>query len=308
MLELRESERVLVLQLHEARKKARAAAVAEVATLLEDIGGRPLIGGPLSEVSGIAWVAVNATPISELAKRITLLGYSASVRIAVPEREAVADVSGAHTRWKGTDYVLQPIYDEPIDELQKEAPDRRSFLLECGDGVVRRIVGYRGGRGPMEHRALPVLDARLLVNVLGRRNSGSMLDPFAGAGSVLLSGRRAGWRTVSVDIDRSLRYGLTEIAGSHVVGDAAHLPFRQNSFDAIATEPPYDPTAISLVTGAVGEASRVLRPGGRMSMLVSAAQASDVRTAADHSGFTIDIDIDVSRKGTATTCLRMVLR
>ena len=308
MPELRESARVLVLQLHEARKKARAAAVAEVAALLEDVGCRPLRGGPLSDVSGIAWVAVNTTHVSELMERIAPLGYSSSVWLAVPGSEAGSDRNWSRARWKGTEYVLQPIYSESIAELQREAPDRRPFLLECGDGVVRRIVGYRGGRGPMEHRALPVLDARLLVNILGRPAGGLMLDPFAGAGSILLYGRRAGWRTVSVDIDRTLRYGLLEIAGNHVVGDAAQLPFRSSSLDAIATEPPYHPSAISIVIGAVEEASRVLRPRGRMSMLVSADQASVVRTAAQRSGFTIDIDIDVSRKGTAVTCLRMVLR
>ena len=60
------------------------------------------------------------------------------------------------------------------------------FFSSAAMARLRRIVGYRGGRGPLEHRALPVYDARLIVNLLGRRQGGVMLDPFAGAGSLPL--------------------------------------------------------------------------------------------------------------------------
>lgn len=306
MTVLEVSERALVLQLRTARRKARSAAVAEVVALVEDLGGRALSGGPLSEVAGTAWVAVKSSSIDELSSRISALGYSSSVRLAVPEEEAESrDESWSRVRWRGRSHVLQPVYNEPTADMQAEAPDRRSFLLECGDGVVRRIEGYRGGRGPLEHRALPVADARLLVNLVGRAR-GAMLDPFAGAGSVMIYGRRAGWSTVSLDVDPTLRFGLAELAGVHVVGDATRLPFASSSFDAIATEPPYHESALEFIAPFIAESARVLRPGARMSLLVGAHQANAVRLAGRGAGLTMDLDVDIDRKGTSVTCLRML--
>jgi hypothetical protein len=129
------------------------------------------------------------------------------------------------------------VYQEPDGLLREHAPDRRSFLLECGDGVVRRIVGYRGGPGPLEHRALPVVDARLLVNLVANPARGRLLDTFAGAGGLLREARAAGWTTLGLDVDPLVRHGLAEIADFHLVGDARALPLATGSID-VATEPP----------------------------------------------------------------------
>jgi hypothetical protein len=305
-------ETALVLHLRPSRRRARAAAVAEVATLLEDLGGRPLAGGPLSEVSGVAWVAVGPAPAAAIAGRVVRLGYTGAVERVVPAAEVDVDgdpaAAGTVVRWRGSDVVLVPVHAEPDEELRAEAPDRRSFLLECGDGVVRRIAGYRGGRGPLEHRALPPADARLLVNLVGRPGAGGvLLDPFAGAGGVVLQAAPAGWVAVSADADPALRYGLGELTGGrHLVADAAALPLDSGSVDGIATEPPYHDRATGNVVAAVAEAGRVLRVGGRLAMLVAAFQAPAVRAAADRAGLALDLDVAIDRKGTDVTCLRMV--
>ena len=65
---LETSERVLVLQLHTARRKARQAAEAEVTTLLEDLGARRLPGGPLAEGSRNRLGAVNPTRFRSCAR------------------------------------------------------------------------------------------------------------------------------------------------------------------------------------------------------------------------------------------------
>jgi hypothetical protein len=313
MTGLAAGERALVLHLRPSRRKAREAAMAEVATVLEDLGGRPLPGGPLSEVAGVAWVAVGPAPRARIAGRVAQLGYTEAVDLVVPAAEVEGDPEATWTRarWRGEDVVLVPVHAEPPETLRAEAPDRRSFLLECGDGVTRRIAGYRGGRGPLEHRALPPADARLLVNLVARpsRGGGTLLDPFAGAGGVVLQAGRAGWAAVSADVDPTLRHGLAELGGGrHVVADAAALPLGAASVDAIATEPPYHGGATAIVVAAVAQAARVLRPGGRLAMLVATAQAAAVREAAGASGLAVDVDVAIDRKGTDVTCLRMVRR
>lgn len=294
-----------MLRLRNSRRKARDAAVAEVAALFGDRRGRALRGGPLSEVSGVAWVGLDDTPVSVIAERLASLGYTSSVELVRPaDTVDDADEAWPRARWKGRDVVLVPVYAEPDDAFRAGAPDRRSFLLECGDGVVRRIAGYRGGRGPLAHRALPVADARLLVNLVASPSRGRLLDPFAGAGGVVIQARAAGWRTYSVDVDPTLRYGLAELADLHAVGDAAALPFATGSVDAVATEPPYHARALDSVVAAVPEVARVLRPGGRASVLVGADQADAVLSAGKQAGLTTELETAIDRKGTPVVCVR----
>lgn len=54
-----------------------------------------------------------------------------------------------------------------------------------------------------------------------------VLDPFAGAGNLA----RLPYRFVGVEIEREW--------ATSVQGDALHLPFRNNTFDAVATSPTY---------------------------------------------------------------------
>jgi SAM-dependent methyltransferase len=295
----------LVLHLRRSRRRARDAAVAEVAALFGDRGGRALRGGPLSEVSGVAWVGLDDTPASVIAERLAFLGYTEAVDLVRPA-DQVGDTDDAwlRARWKGRDVVLVPVYAESDDAWRAGAPDQRSFLLECGDGVVRRIEGYRGGRRPLEHRALPVADARLLVNLVASPSRGRLLDPFAGAGGVVIQAHAAGWQTYSIDADPTLRYGLAELADLHAVGDAAALPFATGSLDAVATEPPYHASALDSVVAAVPEIGRVLRPGGRASVLVGADQAEAVLSAGKQAGLTAELDTAIDRKGTPVVCIR----
>jgi hypothetical protein len=297
------AEATLVLRLRRSRRKARDAATSEVAALLRDVGGRVLRGGPLSEVSGVAWVSFAEPATPEVLGRLRNLGYSEAVELVRPAEE-VDDPEGgfARARWKGRDVALVPVYGESDEVLRAHAPDRRSFLLECGDGVVRRIEGYRGGRGELEHRALPVVDARLLVNLVARPGGGRLLDPFAGAGGIVIEAHKTAWTTWSVDVDPTLRFGLAELADLHVVGDAVALPFASGSVDAVATEPPYHASARETLRDAVTEIARVVRPGGRVALLAGAAQATAVREAGMAAGLANELDTAIDRKGTEVAC------
>ena len=297
------SDATLLLRLRRSRRKAVDAAAAEVAALLRPVGGHVLRGGPLSEVPGVAWVGFTEDAVTDVAQRLDRLGYSESVEL-VRRTDDVKEAGRRYQQvhWKGKDVVLVPVYREADEELREEAPDRRSFLLQCGDGVVRRITGYRGGRGDLERRALPVVDARLLVNLVACPAHGRLLDPFAGAGGVLVQARAVGWKTLSIDFDATLRFGLAELSDLHSVGDARALPFRSGSVDAVATEPPYHKRALSLVATSVAEIARVLRPGGRAAMLAGAAQADTVRKAGELAGLAEEFDTPINRKGTDVHC------
>ena len=297
------SERCLVLRLRASRRKARDAAVAEALGLLRGLRARRSPGGPASDSGNSVWLNVDSHDLDAAISRLKGLGYSSAVDLVTPIEEVRKPRRSTITRWRGREVALVSIWAEPDEELRANSPDRRSFLLECADGVTRRIEGYRGGAGRLQHRALAVEDARLLVNLVSTGAGGRFLDPFAGAGAIIIEARSRGFTTISVDVDPALRFGLAELSDHHVIGNAGALPARDDSFDAIASEPPYDSSALEPVTASIGEAARLIRRGARIAYLVDSTQAESVRKAAESAGLTPELDTRIDRKGTEVVCL-----
>ena len=73
----------------------------------------------------------------------------------------------------------------------------------------------------------------------------------------------------------------------------------------MAAEPPYREDMLLTVRKAMGEAARVLRPGGRLVLLVASSQADALHRAGAEVGLEVDLDVAIDRKGTAVRCLRM---
>ena len=291
---------MLVCHLRAARRKARTAAEQELVGLLH--GFEPMVekGGPLSEQRGVFWVSVPATKVLLAQSRLPHLGYCDAVDIVLSDEEANAfpetTVIGP-TRWRRQPYQLVRLYEEDPEALRERAPDRRAFIFERADGEVREVLGYRGSNDPLTHRALPVVDARLLVNLVSASSPGVLLDPFAGGGGIVIEAVAAGWEVASADIDPAVRHGLSAYGSMHVVADARELPVTDGSVAAVATEPPYDPSIGTLAADSLAEVARVLRPEGRAAMLCAAWQADAVRKAAHAAGLVIDLDTPVNRKG-----------
>jgi len=298
----------LVLRLRAARRKAREAALAEVLAVLRGLDAHRGAGGPLADQPGVAWVSLPEPNLETALRRFSGLGYTEAVELVAPLEEIAQrsklPAKPIVARWKGRDVALVRVYEESNQSLRAQAPDRRAFLLECNDGVVRAIPGYRGGRGPLEHRALPVIDARLLVNLVTCETvARRLLDPFAGAGGIIIEANSKGFATVSLDRDAALRFGLRQLAARHVVGDASSIPFAAASFDAVASEPPYHPSVLEAVVASLSEIARVMRPGARAAMLIACEQAGAVRQAATRADLKLELEVPIDRKGTQVSCL-----
>lgn len=106
--------------------------------------------------------------------------------------------------------------------------------------------------------ALPPKIARAMVN-LGRVSPGGLiLDPFSGAGSILLEAASLAYRPIGVEIRKWICKGAVRNL-SHlghkfegmINADARILPLRAGSFSAIVTDPPYGRTT-SLFGGKLG--------------------------------------------------------
>jgi tRNA G10 N-methylase Trm11 len=169
---------------------------------------------------------------------------------------------------------------------------------------VRAVRGYRGSSEPGSRRALPVEDARMLVNLV-EGAPGFFLDPFAGAGGIAREAIRHGRTVFSGDIAPALRFGLTGLGARHCLADARALPFPDETFAAIATEPPYDSEAMEMICAAAREMGRVLKPGGRLAMLCALEQREWLRSAVPED-LTSFLDAPIDRKGTPCAALAWV--
>jgi Methyltransferase domain len=295
---------MLVFSQRAARRRARAAAVAEALGLLHDLEPSAPAGGPLSERGGVFWVELPRRHLAAAGARLPQLGYSTAVDLLVGAGPGTGPAGGtAAIRWRGRPWRLERLHQEDPAGHRGRAPDRRDFLVEAGDGGIRRVRGYRGDGRPLGRRGLPVCDARLLVNLVAPAGRGRLLDPFAGVGGVALEARAAGWAAVTADLDPGLRHGLGRLGALHLVADARSLPLRAGAVDAVATEPPYDRQVGPLADQALAEAHRLLRPGGATAWLCAAWQAPGLRATAAALGLRVALDAPVDRKGLAVVAL-----
>jgi len=269
----------------------------EMVCLLRGLEAVPASGGPLSEESGVFWVDVPEAALSEAELLFARLGYTCAVDIPVLTQRQPSGKAES-VRWRGRHYKLRRIYEEDEDAYRSQAPDSSEFLLARGDGSTRLVLGYRGSSQPGERRGLPVCDARLLVNLVSPTGGeGTLLDPFAGAGGIVRHAIAAGLDTASSDVAAGLAPGLTNLGSRHRVADARQLPFPDGSFDAIATEPPFDRAYAGIVGEAIHELARVLKPSGRMSMLCAQWQSEEASRTAERSCLKTLLRSQIDRKG-----------
>ena len=175
------------------------------------------------------------------------------------------------------------VYVQDAEALLEHAPDRREFQIEHA-GEKRSAFGHHA------HRAMSVLDVRFLYNIAKPSPVNLILDPFAGYGGIVFEGRRRGFSIVASDIDCSLSPGLSSLASSnYFVADARSLPLAANSIDLIITEPPFRTSHRQAVMDSISELYRVLKPGGRMILLVSTDMCEEVYTSFEKLGVEIKI-------------------
>ena len=163
---------MLVFHQRAARRKARAAAVAEALALLGDLEASAPAGGPLSERCGVFWIELPDRHLAAATARLPRLGYTTAVDRLVPA------AGPADVRWRRRPWRLLRLWTEDAAGHREQAPDRRVFLFETGGGPARPQLrpgrlrtthpirsGQEGGGGVADAR-LPRRSRRLL----GRRH------------------------------------------------------------------------------------------------------------------------------------------
>jgi SAM-dependent methyltransferase len=299
-----ESRTIFICYCRTARIKARKVAATEAQCLLDDLGATMLPGGPHSEHKGVFWLSVPTENSTEAIQRCTLLGYTDKVEYIQPltqeeqEQYTHKDQESNHIRFHRDWYCIVPVYKEDQRAKEEHSINARVFWLQSSDRSVHPIQGYRGDGSSLGRRGLPYYDARMLVNLVRNTTHTRFLDPFAGAGGLVIEALACGYTVTSVDSDEKLTYGLQMLGAQHYIGDARSLPFESNIFEGVATEVPFASEATETIVTALAEVQRVLVTGGKLAMMCADYQANALRWKAVTLSLTTHLDAPIDRKGT----------
>ncbi|MCD6474781.1 MAG: methyltransferase domain-containing protein [Anaerolineaceae bacterium] len=185
-------------------------------------------------------------------------------------KQAVASGVNAHSRWK-----YSPRFDESDLNL-------RLFLEH-----EYAVMGLRLSKVPLHRRSYkqthlpgslkPTIAAAL--NVLGEVKAGQrVLDPFCGAGTILIEAAAHGAEVVGGDISPlAIAASLSNFKEADFVThlhhwDAQSLPLKKACVDVILTNPPWGGQIQAddidqLYRRSCAEMRRVLKPGGKIVLL-----------------------------------------
>jgi 16S rRNA G966 N2-methylase RsmD len=236
---------------------------------------------------------------SPMVDRAPLLGYTEAIVRCSPTpftgqpyrvRKAGRWLVGTQ-RWRAQLVEFTEVYVEDARASLANAPHRRPFLI-ARDGQTVSVKGERLRRR-LSHR-----DARFLVNIAQLPSAATVLDPFAGIGSIILECRARDVRVVGGDIEETLRPGLAKVAdGRAGVLDARWLPFADRSFDAVIAEPPYHRDHYAAVLASIPELARVAAPGGCVVLLVAQNMHEPVLRFAAEADLAAEREFSVRRQG-----------
>ena len=206
-------------------------------------------------------VSIEGLSTDEIASLAENLGYTQGIASVHEEPYQGEELHSHKTgRWvvgwlrKGDKkLLLTEIYRQDENKRLEESPDKRVFLIER-DGEVKTAKGHRYRRG------VSSVDTRFMVNIAELRGDEIILDPFAGIGGILVECRRRNLSIFAADVDPVLRPGLAKFSGNRCsIADARQLPFKDNTFHAIITEPPFGTIYRQAVLDSLAELRRVVR-------------------------------------------------
>jgi hypothetical protein len=289
-----ENHSIIVCHIRNSRLKAKRVAILELYTALIPLEGVFLVNGPFSDIKGTVCFLIKKPFINKLENILNGIGYSDAFKQIIFVQEAENTYV-----WKKRKFITKNILNQNRGVYDAQSSHNRPFLIMGKDGQRNLIKGYRGDGGLLGRRALPVEDARVLVNLAIPAYMDSMIDPFAGAGGIVCAARyiNPDIKITTVDIDPVVAPGLAMYGDAHTISDAALVKLLEK-YNAVVTEVPFADEATASLLAGFDNIFSYLEPDGRVSVMCAARQFDAVCDYLQHKGMYVYCAYIINRKGT----------
>lgn len=291
---------VLVCSVRPSRSKAKELAAAELFFALNHIGCIYILNGPMGNIKGLISFFIRKTDKGELKEILKNIGYCNKFSVLdfsscsgyVPDKR--------NQTWKGMEFDVLPLHEQSENTYEAQSSHNREFSILAGDGTIKSVRGYRGDGSITGRRALPVEDARLMVNLAVSSDTRVLMDAFAGSGGILYQARyiAPSLFLISSDIDPDLEPGLQEYADRHYSMDARRVKIKDMKIDAIVTEAPFSKGETETVAQVLSNLCSCLNENGRVVLMCSAGQFGRLKSRMEAMNLYCLMDEQVDRKGT----------
>lgn len=241
----RVGKRIGLVELESTRLRYALAKLYECVYIQEVLFGKAWTNHPQPEASfyyelgrSSEWSEVTGKTFAISVKKIDGFPSTASTELIASVAKAVYSACNGHcnVNLSNPDVHIRLICAPDAAVIGMQA------LRPRGDRFRLRSNKFKVFRHPA---SLTPEDARLLVNLAG--DPRLLVDPFCGTGTVLAEAALKGIEAVGLDISTEAVKGCwsnmklfsVDALCNVIVGDTRKPPFRQGSFDAVSTDPPY---------------------------------------------------------------------
>ena len=295
---------VVCCKLRNSRIKSKQLAIMEMLLMNYDLDLRFIKNGPLGDVKGLVSFLISKDKTDTLTERLNKIGYFNEFYLLNFDSQKSENKSDIETInplvWKGLNFSIETIYKQDEELYEQQSPHNRPFKIVSYNGEEKTLSGYRGNGTDMGRRALPVEDARCLVNLSIPFSGNKILEPFAGGGGIIYMYKyiNPDVDITSIDIDETLRPGLEYYGAKHIVGSSANVHL-SDSYDAIVTEVPFSDNATASVVESIKNVYSNLDEKGLIVLMCGVRQSNDIaKCLKEDLNSNLLFKKELNRKGT----------
>ncbi|MEJ6951549.1 TRM11 family SAM-dependent methyltransferase [Natronospora cellulosivora (SeqCode)] len=294
---------LILFSLRNSRIKAKKLAIMEVYFALSSLDTIFIKNGPLGDLKGVFSFFVPKDSFDKLHIFLKSIGYCDKFYILgfrgkLPKNNSDLKIK-SELIWKGKPFSINNFYDQDESLYQEHSANNRKFLIKDNNNQEKEVFGYRGDGSEFGCRALPVEDARCLINLSDFNTSLRMLDPFAGGGGIIYQAKyiKKTIDVYSIDIDPVLAPGLRYYGSKHFTANSSELIFADDFFDSIVTEVPFSNKATGDIIKTIKNLKNSINKNGSLVMMSSFEQSSIIADYINELGFYQYVSQRINRKG-----------
>ncbi|MFW6026426.1 MAG: TRM11 family SAM-dependent methyltransferase [Candidatus Woesearchaeota archaeon] len=300
---------VILFSIRSSRLKAKKLAIMEAYFALSILNPIFIKNGPLGDLKGVFSFFVEKDRTDKLRDILHKIGYCNKFYILDFDTDTLENLSDMSIKskliWKGKKFSIRNFFIQDESIYKNQSPDKRKFIIKDSQNQEKKIYGYRGDGREFSRRALPVEDARCLVNLSDYNFSNRLLDPFAGGGGIVYQAKYINKKkeVYSIDIDPTLAPGLLYYGSNHYTNDSSHISFEDDFFDSIVTEVPFSSNATVKIIKSIKNLHNSINMNGSLVIMSNREQSLSIKEYVNHLGYHQYMSQKINRKGTGVVIM-----